>query len=186
MYLKMQLVNTVRVPPEFLGSDLNLVVKELLCESLEGRIDKKLGMIVVVIDLIELGEGKILAGDGGIYYESTFNALVYRPQLQEITKGRVVEIVNFGAFVEIGPMDGLVHVSQISDDFISYDEKNARLVCRESNRALSEGDGVVVRIVAVSLNESDPGESKIGLTMRQPTLGKFEWIEEEKRRSENE
>ncbi|HDM35955.1 MAG TPA: DNA-directed RNA polymerase [Candidatus Syntrophoarchaeum butanivorans] len=185
MYLKMQLVNTVRVPPELLGCELDLVIKDLLAESLEGRIDKKLGMIVAIIDLIDIGEGRILTGDGGIYYETTFEALVYRPQIQEIVKGRVVEIVNFGAFVEIGPMDGLVHVSQISDDFITYDEKNSRLVCRESNRALSEGDRVVARIVAVSLNEADPGESKIGLTMRQPTLGKFEWIEEERRMVES-
>ncbi len=181
MYLKMRLVNTVRVAPELLGGELDPAIKDLLGESLEGRIDKKLGMIVAVIDIIKIAEGKILAGDGGIYYETTFNALIYRPQIQEIVKGRIVEIVNFGTFVEIGPMDGLVHVSQISDDFISYDEKNSRLVCRESNRALSEGEGVTARIVAVSLNETDPGESKIGLTMRQPTLGKFEWIEEDKR-----
>jgi DNA-directed RNA polymerase subunit E' len=186
MYFKIRLVNTVRVPPDLLGCELDLVIKELLCESLEGRIDKKLGMIVAIINLVEIGEGKILTGDGGIYYETTFDALVYRPQIQELVKGRVVEIVNFGTFVEMGPMDGLVHVSQISDDFISYDEKNGRLVCRERNRAISVGDGLIARIVAVSLNETDPGESKIGLTMRQPTLGKFEWIEEDRRRAESD
>jgi len=145
MYFKTRLINTVRVPPDLLGCELDLVIKDLLCESLEGRINKKLGMIVVIINLVEIGEGKILTGE-----------------------------------------DGLVHVSQISDDFISYDEKNGRLVCRESNRAISVGDGLMARIVAVSLNETDPGESKIGLTMRQPALGKFEWIEEDRRRAESD
>ena len=95
-------------------------------------------------------------------------------------EGEVVEIVDFGAFVEIGPLDGLLHISQITDEFISYDEKGAKLITKETNRTLSEGDKVRARIVAVSLNEQDPGDSKIGLTMRQPGLGKIEWIEEER------
>src|SRR5438034_508505 len=39
-------------------------------------------------------------------------------------------------------------------------------------------------IVAVSLNERAPRESKIGLTMRQPALGKLDWIEEDRARAE--
>ena len=35
------------------------------------------------------------------------------------------------------------------------------------------------RIVALSINERNPRESKIGLTMRQPGLGKIEWLEED-------
>jgi DNA-directed RNA polymerase subunit E' len=67
---------------------------------------------------------------------------------------------------------------------MSYDEKNSRLVSKESNKSLGEGDSVRARIVAVSLNEHDARESKIGLTMRQVALGKLEWIEEEQRRKE--
>src|SRR5205823_4451286 len=39
-------------------------------------------------------------------------------------------------------------------------------------------------IVAVSLNERAPRESKIGLTMRQPALGKLDWIEDDRARAE--
>ena len=42
---------------------------------------------------------------------------------QEIIDGEVIEIAEFGAFVRIGPMDGLVHVSQVTDDYIGYDAK---------------------------------------------------------------
>ena len=159
-------------------NDSSQVIEDVLKEKLEGRVDKKIGMIVAITDIVEIGEGKILIGDGGVYYETTFDAIVFRPQIQEIIEGKVIEIVEFGAFVGIGPMDGLLHVSQISDEYISYDEKNARLVGKESGRELKEGDVVRVRIVAISLNEREPGESKIGLTMRQPALGKLEWIEE--------
>jgi DNA-directed RNA polymerase subunit E' len=81
--------------------------------------------------------------------------------------------------VEIGPLDGLLHISQITDEYISYDEKNAKLVTKETGRTLGEGDKLRARLVAISLNERDPSDSKIGLTMRQPGLGKLEWIEED-------
>jgi DNA-directed RNA polymerase subunit E' len=46
--------------------------------------------------------------------------------MQEIVEGEV-EIVEFGAFVEIGPLDGLLHISQITDEYISCDGKRAKL-----------------------------------------------------------
>lgn len=178
MYKKMRLSDTVRIAPELLGEPVQEAVKLALREKLEGLVDKRIGAIVAVKDVIEVGEGHILAGDGGVYYDAVFDALTFMPELQEIIEGSVVEVVEFGIFVGIGPLDGLVHVSQLTDEFISYDEKNSRLITRESGRAITEGDKVRARIIAVSLNEREPRDSKIGLTMRQHALGKLEWLEE--------
>jgi len=54
-----------------------------------------------------------------------------------------------------------------------------------------KGDPVRTRVVAVSLNEVSSRESKIGLTMRQPSLGAHSWIyvpseEEKKKESKKE
>ena len=46
---------------------------------------------------------------------------------------------------------------------------------KETKRKLQTGDRVRVRITAVSLGRSG-GSGKIGVTARQPFLGKFEWI----------
>ena len=54
-----------------------------------------------------------------------------------------------------------------------------RLVGKETKRELRLEDHVRSRIVTISLNEVSPRESKIGLTMRQPGLGKLEWIAED-------
>lgn len=179
MYKKMRLADTIRIAPEHLGDDVSNAVKLALIEKLEGKIDKTIGAIVAVIGVAEIGEGHILAGDGAVYYDTIFDAVVFKPEMQEIIEGSVVEIVEFGAFIGIGPLDGLVHVSQITDEYISFDSKNSRLVTKESNRSLSEGDLVRARIVAVSINEQEPRDSKIGLTMRQHALGRLEWIEED-------
>ena len=47
---------------------------------------------------------------------------------------------------------------------------------KESHKSLGEGDKVRARVIAVSLNEKEPRESKIGLTMRQTGLGRLEWL----------
>jgi len=177
MYKRMKLEGIVRIPPDQLGNPLEEAVELALRDKYEAVVDKALGTIVAVLSVDRIGEGRILAGDGAIYYDVDFNAIVFRPEMQEIIEGEVVEIVKFGAFLSLGPFDGLLHVSQITNEYISYDEKNARLVSKESNKSLAEGDKVRARIIAVSLNEKEPRESKIGLTMRQTGLGKTEWLD---------
>ncbi|MDY0386863.1 MAG: DNA-directed RNA polymerase [Methanolobus sp.] len=183
MYKKMKLADTIRVAPDLLGKDVNESVKNALRHKLEGRIDKDLGAIVAITQINEVGEGHILVGDGAVYYDAVFEAIVFVPTIQEVIEGEVVETVDFGAFVSIGAMDGLLHVSQVTDDFMSYDGKNGRLVSKTGGRSLGEGDKIRARIVAVSINERDPRDSKIGLTMRQHSLGKMEWLEEARRPS---
>jgi DNA-directed RNA polymerase subunit E' len=105
--------------------------------------------------------------------------MVLRLALQEVIEGIVVETTSFGAFISLGPIDAMLHVSQISDEYINYDEKNARLICQESKRFIGVGDVVRVRVVTLSLNEREPRDSKIGLTMRQAGLGTALWLDEE-------
>ena len=49
---------------------------------------------------------------------------------------------------------------------------------------LSVGDAVRARIVTKSIDERNPRDSKIGLTAKQPGLGKHGWLEEERQRRE--
>ena len=177
MYKKMKLKGVAKIEPDHLGDPLEAAVDKSLRDKYEAVVDKSLGTIVAVLGADEIGDGHILAGDGAIYYKVVFNALVFKPEMQEIIEGEVVEIVKFGAFLSMGPFDGLLHVSKITNEYISYDEKNARLVSKESNKSLGEGDKVRARVIAVSLNEKEPRESKIGLTMRQTGLGRQEWLE---------
>lgn len=75
------------------------------------------------------------------------------------------------------------HVSQVTDDYINYDSKRGALLAKESNKTLDEGDLVRTRIVAISLKDNSTKNTKIGLTMRQNNLGRFEWIEEAKNKN---
>ena len=150
MYKLMKLVDTVRIPPTLLGEEIMPTIKNALREKLEGQVDKKLGSLVAVYNIDEVGEGHILVGDGAVYYDVTFEAIMFYPDLQEIIEGEVVEAVGFGVFIGMGPMDGLLHVSQITDDFISYDAKMQGLLLRTEASQLPN-DHVRARIVMVAL-----------------------------------
>jgi DNA-directed RNA polymerase subunit E' len=179
MYYRLKLSDKVRVPPNRLGEELEKVILNVLEEQLEGSIDKDLGIFIAITQVFDVGEGELVPGDGAVYYDVTFEALVLRLSLQEIVEGTVVETTSFGAFISLGPIDAMLHVSQISDEFINYDEKNGRLICQDSKRFIGVGDIVRARVVTLSLTEREPRESKIGLTMRQVGLGPLTWLAEE-------
>ncbi len=178
------MVDTVRVPPERLDNISKDLILELLQDKLEGRCDEDLGWIVAATDVHEIGEGKILYNEGGVFYEAEFDAIVFEPILQEVLDGKVSEVVNFGAFVGIGPIDALLHASQIGDEYFSFDEENERLHSTESNSALGVDDAVRGRIVTVSIDERNPRDSKIGITARQVGLGKHGWLDKEAQKAE--
>jgi DNA-directed RNA polymerase subunit E' len=128
----------------------------------------------------------MIPGDGAVFYDVDFEGLAIRLTLQEIIEGIVVETTSFGAFISLGPIDAMLHVSQISDEYISYDEKNSQLICQDSNRHIGVGDVVRARVVTLSLSEREPRESKIGLTMRQAGLGSLVWLDEDMKAEQKE
>ena len=176
--------DVVRIPPERLGPELANVLNELAQQQFEGKLVDGANLAVTIRDVKPVGEGHIIHGDGGVYQEVEYEALLFRPEIQEIVEGSVVEIRKFGAFVRFGPLDGLLHVSQIMDDRVNIDEHNQRLVGVESKKDLKVGYKVRARVVSLSLSEISPRDSRIGLTMRQPALGRLEWIQESHKRSE--
>ena len=176
MYYKIELRDSVRVPPHMFGLDPVKSMKEILDKEYVGRIDSDMGIIVAAIDVKDIGDSYIIPGDGGAYYDTTFTMLTYKPKLQEIVEGEFKEIAEFGAFISIGPIDGLVHVSQIMEDFVNYNEKEQQFNGKESKRNLKLGDKVRARVVTIS-KKSTLLDTKIGLTMRQPGLGTPEWLE---------
>jgi len=184
MYKRVRLIDTVEVPPEDLGDVTPTLVKQLLQDKLEGRMDEGVGSVVSVVEVHDVGDGAVLPNRPGVYYEVEFDAVTYDPTMQEVVDGTVVEVVEFGAFVGIGPIDGLLHVSQISDEYLSYDGENQALASRDSNRTLTVEDAVRSRIVTKSIDERNPRESKIGLTAKQPGLGKHGWLAEARERAE--
>lgn len=178
MYKILTVSDKVRVPPSKFRMKKEDAIKSSLEDRLEGIIDRRLGVILSVVDVGEVGEGQIFPGDGAIHYPVDFSLLVYYPEMHEIIKGYVIDVTEFGVFIRMGPLDGMVHVSQIMDDFVSYDEKNMTFHGRESKKTMREGDLARARIISVSMGAN---QYKIGLTTRQFGLGVLDWYDRDRK-----
>ncbi len=177
MFYEVEVKSHIRVPPVLFKMDTNKAILERLKTQFENFVSPEIGILIGVTSLINVGEGIIIPGDGAPYYDTTFKMIVFKPEMQELVSGRITEITDFGCFMNIGPIDGMIHVSQAMDDFVSFSKSNI-LTGKETKRTLKVGDLCRARIIAVSYK--DITNPKIGLTMRQASLGKEEWLQEKK------
>ena len=181
MFYKTQIKDHIRVAPKYFGNDVSEAVVKAVREKYSGDVDEDIGFVIDVMDVQQVGEGVIIPGDGAAYYETTFELITFKPEMHEIVPGKIKDIADFGAFITMGPIDGMIHISQTMDDFVSF-AKDKVLTGKDSKRALKVGDECRARVIAVSFK--DPMNPKIGLTMRQAGLGKLEWIEAENKAPE--
>lgn len=72
-----------------------------------------------------------------------------------ILEGTVVNITNFGAFVEIEGKTGLVHISEVADSFV-----------KDIRQHLNEQDKVKVKVISIDDN------GKISLSIKQANVKK--------------
>ncbi len=178
MFYIVDINDFVRVEPRLFGLDTQTAIEEQLQATYEDYHDEEIGEVIAVLAVSDIGEGIIIPGDGAAFYNANFKLLIWRPELQELVNGTIEEITNFGAFINLGVMKGMIHISQTMEDYVTASGTTS-LSGRSTKKVLKKGDKCLARVVAISYKGDSP---KIGLTMRQPGLGKLEWIDEEKKK----
>jgi len=148
----------VEIPPFLFGQPKEESARIILSDDYEGIITRDYGFIIAIVEVLDVGQGIIIPGNA-----STFH--------------KVVELVDFGSFIRLGPLDGLVHVSQICDDYISFEQVGNRFIGKETGKILEVNNDVRAKIIAVSLGTGRSG--KLGLTMRQKEAKNKKPLEEE-------
>jgi DNA-directed RNA polymerase subunit E' len=176
MFYELEIKDHIRVDPKSFRENVKDSVLKSLNEKFEGYISEELGFVIGISEIKEIGEGIITPGDGAAYYETIFKITTFKPEIHEVVLGKITDITEFGAFLDIGPVDGMIHISQTMDDYVSLSKEKV-LTGKETKKVLKVNDICRARIVAISYK--DPANPKIGLTMRQPWLGNIKWIEEE-------
>ncbi len=178
MYELVTIEHILRIPPEKFGQPKELSAYELLREEYEGIIDKNLGFVIAVVDVIEVGLGKIIHGDARTHHSVKFTILTFKPMLHEIIEGEVVEVVEFGAFIRFGPRTVLTTSAR------SPTTSSATTRCRTNSSARKPGgpSGKEIKSGRASSQcrwAAVRGPGSWRCTMRQPFLGKLSWIEED-------
>jgi DNA-directed RNA polymerase subunit E' len=158
----------------------DLTKKEAILKNVKSTYDnfisKELGFVINVLGVAEVKEGVIVPGDGAGYYETEFELLTFKPEMNELVFGKIRDITDFGAFMDLGGAEAMVHISQSMDDFVSFSKEKV-LQGKKSGQSIKVNDKCKARIIAVSYK--DLNNPKIGLTMRQEGLGKVEWLEQQ-------
>ncbi len=184
MYVVYRVRDIIRIPPSLFNMPLEEAARRVLVDRYVGYVDPELGVIVAVYNVKVSEYGRILPGDGATYHESEFDVLAYKPVLKEVVEGVVVNVPDFGLFVNLGPIDAFVHRTQITDEELRYDDQRRAFIGVKTGRVVEKGDEVRARVIAVSMPTEPSQKPRIQLTMRQPMLGKVEWVREEVRRIE--
>jgi len=175
LYYISTIKSTLRVPPSRFSENLSDILLELARDSLEERIYDKIGFIVAVLEAGTVDEGHLIPGDAGAFYECDFKILSYIPERGEVIEGEVIELIDFGAFIRVSTIDALCHVSQMANDFFSYNSGQEILIGKQDSSLTVRRDDVVRgRIVVVGMQRN---AIRVGVTMRQNGLGKMEWIQ---------
>ena len=178
MFQIIEVEDVVRVEPLDFSETLNKMAEKVLKLKYESTLSPDFGYVILIIGVKADKVGKILPSDGATYHTVNFKLLTYLPKLQEVVEGEVVEITDFGAFIRIGPTDALLHLSQITDEYLNSDVRQGLITAQQSNRVINVGTRMRVRVTALSLARGS-SMGKIGVTCRQPFLGANDWIEED-------
>ncbi|MDB5974037.1 MAG: rnr, partial [Nevskia sp.] len=78
-----------------------------------------------------------------------------RHHVGEEFAGVITSVASFGLFIELEGLyiEGMVHVSNLQDDFFEFDARHQRLVGSRSKKVYALGERLRVRVVRVSLDE---------------------------------
>ncbi|WP_267201852.1 30S ribosomal protein S1 [Limosilactobacillus kribbianus] len=114
---------------------------------------------------IELSENRLILSHKEIVkaqHEAAAQKVFAELQPGDVVEGKVARMTNFGAFIDLGGVDGLVHVSEISYDHVD-----------KPSDVLKTGQTVKVKVLNV-----DPDRERISLSIKQTLPGPWDDIEE--------
>ncbi|QPA30619.1 ribonuclease R [Thermaerobacillus caldiproteolyticus] len=87
--------------------------------------------------------------------------------------GIISSVTNFGLFVELpNTIEGLVHVSYLTDDYYRYDERHYAMIGERTGKVYRIGDEITVRVINVNKDERIVDFEIVGMKGRRPKEAK--------------
>ena len=173
IYIKKEKINAEVIEKNQNGLIVNLGVKAFVPKSqieqkfindedLNKYIGKKLDFLIIKLDKKEekviLSHKIIVEKERKILLKKTISNL----EVGKIEEGIITKITKFGAFVDIGGIEGLLHISEIT-----------RREMKDATKLLKEGDKIKVKII-----DFDKAKNRISLSIKQLTPDPWENITE--------
>lgn len=136
----------------------DLIVHRVLSSLMEGKINsrKRAGLEK---KMVRYGEHATLQEMKAEEAERELLDIKKAQYMQQFVggefKARISSILSFGFFVELdNTVEGLVHISSITDDYYEFNDRNYTLIGRHSGRKFAIGDQVEVQLVRVDVDDA--------------------------------
>ena len=191
MFYTVELEDIGIIRPKELGSgDLRQLLADKFRNKYVGRYFSEIGLVLDVLEITDYGLGKSIIGSPCIYLKVRFKALTYLPKVNELVEGEIRGVSEYGVTINIGPIDGFIHISQLGDD-VFIQRAAGFLYGKKTRVSFRRGDWVRARVTAVTKPDfvaAARGEPivRVSLTCKQPGLGKIEkGTEEEEEKSKD-
>lgn len=131
-------------------------------ENVEQFVGQKMECVITEVNQkrhnLVLSHRKVLDKERDVKRDEVFSSL----EVGQIHTGTVRKIMDFGAFIDIGGVDGLLHISQLSWERVKH-----------PSDVLKEGDEITVRIEKI-----DPKTKKISFAYRDMQVNPWANVEE--------
>ena len=149
------------VPQSQLGADRRRTMSGETPEERWGKMVNE--TIAVKVMEVDRSRNRLILSERAAARESRENrkeALIDRLQVGEVRTGRVVSLVDFGVFVDIGGAEGLVHLTELSWTHVTHPKD-----------LLQVGQEVKVEVISV-----DPEQKRIGLSMKRQAADPWDTV----------
>lgn len=91
----------------------------------------------------------------------------------EVFNGIISSVTNFGMFVELeNTIEGLVHVSDLTDDYYRYDERHYAMIGERTGNVFRIGDEIEVKVADVNKDERSVDFVIVGMKEGRKRLSK--------------
>jgi small subunit ribosomal protein S1 len=136
--------------------DDNLTPEEMYSKSVNDPI-------IVKVTEVDRARNRLILSERAAIRETREKRkedLIHRLSVGQIMTGRVVSIEDFGAFVDIGGAEGLVHLTEITWKHINRPDE-----------VLQRGKEVKVEVISI-----DPDRKRIGLSMKRQEIDPWDEV----------
>lgn len=89
-FMQKELTQTLPLHPSYFTPHLKEYLQNLLHHQVEGSCSGRLGYVVAVLEVLDVGRGKVV--EGGAEFKIKYRACVYRPFRGEVVDGVVASV----------------------------------------------------------------------------------------------
>ena len=157
MFFIMNFTKDVTISPADLSKDLKKIIRVKLIEQITGDCNEKYGYFIKVLKIGDIQNGYIMDGSGDIIFKMSYEAVLFRPFVNEVSDGIIEKILPLGGgiHVKVGPMLVFIPKENIPNTYIFEEKNNYYYNEKDDSDILKEGEKVRFKYKDIQFDQND-------------------------------